>query len=151
LAELRENLVALRGAAAAVGEPRGLGLVAAGTVPLVDTDLLALTPSLRYRRMLEDYQMLVREQLICGAQVHVGVPDRDLAVVLARSVTPWLPVLLALSASSPYWLGEDSGYASVRSLLWQRWPTAGDPGPLSSAAEHEALVADRRRRRLPWQ
>jgi len=142
LTQLGDNLAALRGAAAAIGEWRGLGLVAAGTVPLVDTDLVALTPSLRYRRMLEDYQMLVREQLICGAQVHVGVPDRDLAVVLARNVTPWLPVLLALSASSPYWLAEDSGYASVRSLLWQRWPTAGDPGPLHSAAEHEALVAD---------
>jgi carboxylate-amine ligase len=142
LDELRTELVGLREAAAGVAERQGLGLIAAGTVPLVDTAVLAITPTTRYRRMLDDYQMLVREQLICGAQVHVGVADRDLAVVLARAVTPWLPVLLALSASSPYWMGEDSGYASTRSLLWSRWPTAGDPGPVGSAAEHDALVAD---------
>jgi carboxylate-amine ligase len=92
--------------------------------------------------MLDDYQLLAREQLICGAQVHVGVPDRDEAVAVAQRVAPALPVLLALSASSPYWMGEDSGYASVRSLVWMRWPTAGDPGVLRSAAEHDALVAD---------
>src|SRR3982751_4233296 len=71
-----------------------------------------------------------------------GAPDRDEAVAVAQRVTPVLPVLLAVSASSPYWMGEDSGYASVRSLVWLRWPTAGDPGVLNSAAEHDELVAD---------
>ena len=102
----------------------------------------SVTPTSRYRRMLDEYQLLAREQLICGAQVHVGVSDRDLAVAVTRRVQPWLPVLLALSASSPYWMGQDSGYASVRSLVWQRWPTAGDPGEVTSAADHEALVAE---------
>jgi carboxylate-amine ligase len=86
--------------------------------------------------------MLVREQLICGTHVHVGVPDRDLAVAVAQRVWPWLHVVLALTASSPYWLGEDSGYASVRSLVWQRWPTSGDSGVVTSAADHDALVND---------
>jgi carboxylate-amine ligase len=139
---LRDAIVALRRQAIGVAESMGLGLVAAGTVPLVDLDSLPVTPTSRYRRMLDDYQLLVREQLICGAQVHVGVPDRDEAVSVAQRVAPALPVLLALSASSPYWMGEDSGYASTRSLIWLRWPTAGDSGVVTDAADHDALVAD---------
>jgi glutamate---cysteine ligase / carboxylate-amine ligase len=142
LDDLREGIVERRRAAIAVAESLGLGLAATGTVPLVDLDSLPVTPTSRYRRMLDDYQLLAREQLICGAQVHVGVPDRDEAVAVAQRVTPVLPVLLAISASSPYWMGEDSGYASTRSLVWMRWPTAGDPGVLQSAAEHDALVDD---------
>ena len=142
LDELRDGIVRLRREAIGVAESLGLGLVAAGTVPLVDLESLPVTPTSRYRRMLDDYQMLAREQLICGAQVHVGVPDRDEAVAVAQRIAPALPVLLALSGSSPYWMGEDSGYASVRSLVWLRWPTAGDPGVLNSAAEYDALVAD---------
>jgi carboxylate-amine ligase len=72
----------------------------------------------------------------------VGIPDRDLAVAVAQRVTRWLPLLLALSASSPYWRGDDTGYASTRSLLWQRWPTAGASGLVRSADDHEALVAE---------
>src|SRR5918997_4025970 len=139
---LREGIVKLRRDAIGVAESLGLGLVAAGTVPLVDLDTLPVTPTSRYRRMLDEYQMLAREQLICGAQVHVGIPDRDEAVSVAQRVAPSLPVLLALSASSPYWMGEDSGYASVRSLVWMRWPTAGDSGVVTSAEDHDALVAD---------
>jgi len=139
---LRDGIVGKRRDAITVAESLGLGLVAAGTVPLVDLESLPVTPTSRYRRMLDDYQLLAREQLICGAQVHVGVADRDEAVAVTRRVAPVLPVLLALSASSPYWMGEDSGYASVRSLVWMRWPTAGDPGELRSAAEHDELVAD---------
>jgi glutamate---cysteine ligase / carboxylate-amine ligase len=142
LDELRDGIVGLRRRAVGVAESLGLGLVAAGTVPLVDLDSLPVTPSSRYRRMLDEYQMLAREQLICGAQVHVGIPDRDEAVSIAQRVAPALPVLLGLSASSPYWMGEDSGYASVRSLVWMRWPTAGDSGEVTSAADHDSLVAD---------
>ena len=139
---LREALHRSRRLLVTVAESAGLGVVAAGTVPLVDPLRLAVTPSLRYERMLSEYQVLVREQLICGVQVHVQISDRDLAVAVAQRVGPHLPVLLAVSASSPFWMGEDTGYASMRSLLWQRWPTAGLSGEIGSAAEHDALVAD---------
>jgi carboxylate-amine ligase len=142
LSGLREELIRSRRLLVSVAEPMGLGIVAAGTVPLVDALQLSVTPTNRYERMLDDYQLLVREQLICGAQVHVQITDRDVAVAVAQRVTPYLPILLALSASSPFWMGEDSGYASIRSLLWQRWPTAGLSGTISSAAEHDALIAD---------
>jgi glutamate---cysteine ligase / carboxylate-amine ligase len=142
LEDLREEIVRSRRLLVGVAQPLGLGVVGAGTVPLVDLPSLDVTPSSRYERMLDDYQLLVREQLICGAQVHVQVSDRDVAVAIAQRLTPHLPVLLALSASSPFWMGEDSGYASIRSLMWQRWPTAGLSGEIASAADHDALVAD---------
>ena len=142
LADLAEDVASLRRAAIAVALPLGLGLVAAGTVPIADPDLLKITPDARYEHMQGEYRMLVREQLICGVQVHVDVPDRDLAVAVSHRVAPWLPALLALSASSPFWLGVDTGYASYRTLIWRRWPTTGTLGGFESAAAYDRTVAD---------
>jgi carboxylate-amine ligase len=142
LIDLVEDLAALRRRVVSVAEPLGLGIVAAGTVPIADVEALKVTPDPRYENMLEEYQVLACEQLICGAQVHVDVGDRDLAVAVSYRIAPWLPAMLALSASSPFWLGTDSGYSSYRTLLWHRWPTAGPAPRLESAAEHDRLVAD---------
>ncbi len=142
LDDLRDQLLAMRRHAADVAEALGLGIVAAGTVPLVEADEMRMTPTSRFEQMLDDYQLLAREQLICGTQVHVGLGNRDTAVAVAQRVARWLPVLLALSASSPFWMGEDSGYSSIRSLLWQRWPTAGASGLVQSATDHDDLVAE---------
>ena len=117
-------------------------MVAAGTVPLVDQSGDAISAGARYERMQHEYQLLVSEQHICGAQVHVDVPDRDVAVQVVRRVAPYLPTLLALSASSPYWRGRDSGYASYRSMVWSRWPTAGPPGTSRPAADYDAMVGE---------
>jgi carboxylate-amine ligase len=86
--------------------------VAAGTVPLADPDTVQVTPDPRYEHMRDEYRALTREQLICGTQVHVDVDSRDLAIAVGCRVAPWVPALLALSASSPYWRGTDTGYAS---------------------------------------
>jgi carboxylate-amine ligase len=142
LADLAGDLAALRQAAVAAAEPLGLGVVAAGTVPLADPDTVQVTADARYEHMRGEYRMLAREQLICGTQVHVDVADRDLAVAVARRVAPWLPALLALSASSPFWLGTDTGYASYRTLIWRRWPTAGVWPGFASAEEYDQTVAD---------
>ncbi|MCW2912126.1 MAG: hypothetical protein JWN52_194 [Actinomycetia bacterium] len=142
LVDLVEDLAALRRGVVAAAEPLGLGIVAAGTVPIADLEALKVTPDPRYENMLEEYQILAREQLICGAQVHVDVGDRDLAVAVSHRVSAWLPALLALSASSPFWLGMDSGYASYRTVLWQRWPTTGPVPSLESAAEYDRMVQD---------
>ena len=121
----------------------GMGVVAAGAVPLSVPAEMQGTQTARYRQMLSDYQLLAREQLICGTQVHVGLDDRDESVAVANRVTPYLPTLLALSASSPFWAdGSDTGYASARTLVWQRWPTTGPAPPVSSAAEYDRLVDD---------
>ncbi len=140
LDELRAHLRRLRGTLESVAEPLGLGVVAAGTVPLVDLDGDNISAGARYERMQHEYQLLVREQHICGAQVHVDVPDRDVAVQVVRRVAPYLPALLAISASSPYWRGQDTGYASYRSMVWSRWPTAGPPGHVETAADYDAMV-----------
>src|SRR4029450_9849640 len=92
--------------------------------------------------MQHEYQVLVSEQHICGAQVHVDVPDRDEAVQVVRRVAPYLPALLAISASSPYWRGSDTGYASYRDLIWARWPTAGPPPMMETGAEYDGMIQD---------
>ena len=121
----------------------GMGVVAAGAVPLSVPAEMQVTQTPRFRQMLADYQLLAREQLICGTQVHVGVDDRDQSVAVARRVAPYLPTLLALSSSSPFWAdGSDTGYSSGRTLVWQRWPTTGLAAPVSSAADYDQLVAD---------
>lgn len=142
LDDLRHHLKRLRRTLEGVAEPLGLGVVAAGTVPLADTTSDAISAGARYERMQHEYQLLVSEQHICGAQVHVDVPDRDVAVQVVRRVAPYLPTLLAISASSPYWRGRDSGYASFRSMVWSRWPTAGPPGHVETAAEYDEMVAE---------
>ena len=88
LADLAENVASLRRAAIAVAQPLGLGIVAAGTVPIADPDLLKITPDARYEHMQGEYRMLVREQLICGVQVHVDVPD---PIWPSLSRTGWRP------------------------------------------------------------
>ncbi|MEU6428706.1 glutamate--cysteine ligase [Microbispora sp. NPDC046973] len=140
LEDLSRELAGLRAGAVAAADGLGLGIVAAGTVPLVDPETMKISPDPRYEQMLDDYQALAREQLICGTQVHAEVHDRDLAVAVTHRLAPWLPPLLALSCSSPYWMGADTGYASFRSMVWQRWPTAGPAGRFESAEEYDAMV-----------
>ncbi|KAB8187620.1 carboxylate-amine ligase [Microbispora catharanthi] len=140
LEDLSRALTGLRADAVAAADGLGLGVVAAGTVPLVDPETVKISPDPRYEQMLADYQALAREQLICGTQVHAEVRDRDLAVAVAHRLAPWLPPLLALSCSSPYWMGADTGYASFRSMVWQRWPTAGPATRFESAEEYDAMV-----------
>lgn len=137
---LREELLTRRRQLVQVAGESRIGVAAVGIAPINDTMLI--TETSRFEQMRQNYKLLVDEQLICGTQVHVGVDDRDAAVAVAARMTPWLPTLLALSASSPFWRGEDSGYASMRTLIWQRWPTAGPFGPLTSAAEYDQLLDD---------
>ena len=121
----------------------GMGVVAAGAVPLSVPAEMQVTRTARYRQMLSDYQLLAREQLICGTQVHVGISDRTEAVAVAHRVGAYLPTLLALSASSPFASdGSDTGYSSMRTLVWQRWPTTGLAAPVRSAEEYDRLVDD---------
>ncbi|MCW2654520.1 MAG: glutamate---cysteine ligase / carboxylate-amine ligase [Mycobacterium sp.] len=140
---LRDELVGQRRVLVDAAAELGMGVVAAGAVPLSVPAEMQVTRTPRYRQMLADYQLLAREQLICGTQVHVGVADRDEAVAVANRLSIHLPTLLALSTSSPFWAdGSDTGYSSVRTLVWQRWPTTGLAAPVHSAAEYDELVRD---------
>src|ERR1700727_3137557 len=140
---LREELIHHRKVLVEAATALGIGVVAAGAVPLAVPAEMQVTQTPRYRQMLANYQLLAREQLICGTQVHVGVADRDEAVNVAYHLAPYLPTLLALSASSPFASdGSDTGYASMRTLVWQRWPTTGPAAPVHSAQEYDQLVND---------
>src|SRR5215204_4081942 len=142
LAGLRHELLRLRRGIVDVAAADSMGIAAVGTAPTSAFADFELTTTGRYGRMQEQYRLLVDEQLICGLQIHVGVSDRDLAVQIMQRVAADLPILLALSASSPYWNEQDTGYASIRSIIWQRLPTAGATGRLRSAREYDELITD---------
>jgi len=116
------------------------GFAAAGTHPFSRPEEQQVTPKERYRGIATTYQALARELVIFGCHVPVGLADREAAVGVLNRARVWLAPLLALSASSPFWQGADTGYASYRSELWGRWPLAGPPGVFASHADYDALV-----------
>ncbi|MEA2702398.1 MAG: glutamate---cysteine ligase / carboxylate-amine ligase [Actinomycetota bacterium] len=142
LDEVRTHLTALRHGLASAAVQVGTGVVAVGTHPFgMWQDQQVDLGRERYRRMADVYGIVAHQQTICGCHVHVGIADRDLAIATMNRTRPWLPVLLALTANSPYWQGLDTGYASYRLQVWQRWPTSGMPPQLPSAAEFDRMVA----------
>jgi glutamate---cysteine ligase / carboxylate-amine ligase len=94
----------------------------------------------RYRGIVAVYQQLAWELVIFGCHVHVGLDDTEGAIQVLNRSRVWLAPLLALSANSPFWMGEDSGYDSFRTELWGRWPMAGQPHLFESREEHDTLV-----------
>jgi carboxylate-amine ligase len=102
----------------------GVAAVAAGSPVLPHVDA-TVTPHRRYEEICGNYGEVARESLVCAMHVHVGVASDEEAVGVIDRIRPWLPVLLALSANSPYWRGLDTGFASWRSQVWGRWPSSG--------------------------
>jgi glutamate---cysteine ligase / carboxylate-amine ligase len=82
------------------------------------------------------------EQLTCGCHVHVSVADDEEGVAVLNRIRIWLPVLTALTANSPFWMGLDTGYASYRSQAWSRWPSAGPTAVFAGAADYHRLIED---------
>lgn len=124
------------GDAAAVA---GAAIVATGT-PVLGATSFDVTPKDRYEAMMERYGAIARDQIVCGMHVHVDVADEDEAIGAFDRMRPWLPALLALSGNSPYWRGEDTGYASWRTQVWQRWPTAGPTEAFGDAAGYRSAT-----------
>ena len=142
LGELRAHLVRLRRGADAAAREHGARVVAAGTAPTgVWTDQ-RLTPGPRYAEIHDRWGVLALQQLIAGCHVHVHVADPELVVRVLDRLRPDLPVLLALSVSSPFWEGVDTGYASYRTQWFGRFPVTGSPELLGDRAGYDAVVAD---------
>ncbi|HRW39358.1 MAG TPA: YbdK family carboxylate-amine ligase, partial [Aquihabitans sp.] len=141
LDEVATVLHGLRGAVARAAAGLDLAVAAGGTHPRGGWQHQEVTPKPAYRRLEEDYQRLADEQLVFGCHVHVCVDDPDRRIAALDRIRPWLATLLALTANSPFWEGEDTGYASYRYLVFSRWPTFGTPDPLGDWAGYEALVA----------
>ena len=92
--------------------------------------------------MVDEFGEISREAGTCGMHVHVGIASREEGIGIIDRMRPWLPLVLALSVNSPYAEGRDSGYASWRSQVWCRWPTAGATELFGDPATYDALVAD---------
>lgn len=132
--ELRRVRASARDAADAVG----VQLAALGTSPLPAEP--TVSPGRRYQRMMERAGATGAELLTCGCHVHVGIASEEEGVAALDRIRPWLAPLLALSANSPFWQGEDSGYASYRSQVWSRWPSAGPTELFGSPAGYHAVT-----------
>jgi glutamate---cysteine ligase / carboxylate-amine ligase len=126
------------GRAAAAVSARAVAMA----TPVLREDDQAFTPKSRYRTIQSEYGELARGGLTCGMHMHVDISDDEEGVRVIDGIRPWLPLLVALSANSPYWHGRDTTHASWRSQVWGRWPTAGAAEPFGDAATYRA-VSDR--------
>jgi len=139
-AELMERLRERRFQAAAAAAAVDLDLLALGTHPISGWKGHELTQSERSLMLHERFRHIVRLDHICGMHVHIAVPERFDRVILMNRVRAWTPHLLALAASSPFHAGEDTGFASIRTMMWRRYPLSGAPPYFTSAEQHRQFM-----------
>ena len=138
-ADALRQLVDARRLVGEAADDAGVAVMATGTAPF-RVDEVEVSPKDRYRDMVNEFGAIGRVAGTCGMHVHVGIGSREEGVGIIDRLRPWLPVVLALSANSPYAEGRDSGYASWRSQVWSRWPTAGATEVFGDPATYDALV-----------
>ncbi|GAA1482201.1 glutamate--cysteine ligase [Gordonia sinesedis] len=138
MADLSETLDVV----ASLTDDIGVDLYGAGTHPFAEWSTQLLTEGHRYAELIERTQWWGRQMLIWGVHVHVGIDRQDKVFPILTSLLKYYPHLLALSASSPMWAGQDTGYASNRAMMFQQLPTAGLPFQFETWPEFEGFVAD---------
>jgi carboxylate-amine ligase len=137
-ADLSRSLAAVR----EVTDPMGVELFCAGSHPFSAPRAQQVTDKDRYAKLIDRTQWWGRQMVIYGVHVHVGLDHRDKALPVVDGLTNYFPHFQALSASSPFWGGEDTGYASQRALMFQQLPTAGLPFHFDDWTSYEAYVQD---------
>ena len=125
-----------------VTDPMGVEVFCAGSHPFSPPQLQPVTDKARYAKLIDRTQWWGRQMVIYGVHVHVGLDSRDKVLPVLDGLVNYFPHFQALSASSPFWGGEDTGYASHRALMFQQLPTAGLPFQFATWAEYESYVAD---------
>jgi carboxylate-amine ligase len=138
--ELAEEIIRIRRDLADSAERVGLRVAAAGTHPFSNWMDQVLSPGERYETIVEELQQLARSLLIFGLHVHVAVPDGSTMIDLMNEARYFLPHLLALSTSSPFWMGRDTGLKSFRTVVFRRFPRTGIPDHFDSWAAYEEYV-----------
>jgi carboxylate-amine ligase len=141
VAEAKADLAGTLAEVVGAADARGLGLLCAGTHPFTDWQTQQISPKERYLQLVERMQWLARRLQIFGVHVHVGVRAPEKAIPIVNALTQYVPHFLALSASSPFWKGADTGLASARSKIFESMPTAGLPYQLSGWEEFETYMA----------
>lgn len=137
-ADLSEAMATLR----TLTDPRGIELMCAGTHPFAQWQTQEIRPKDRYLELVDRTQWWGRNMLIYGVHVHVGIDSRDKVLPILNALLAYVPHLQALSASSPFWGGTDTGYASNRAMMFQQLPTAGLPFQFETWADYESYVED---------
>lgn len=140
ISEAAEQLRSLRCCIREVAESHGLAMIAASTHPIADWDLQKHTEQERYNTLAQSMQTVVRRMLICGMHVHVGIENDDLRIDLMNQVSYFLPHLLAISTSAPFWHGIETGLKSYRMAVWNELPRTGLPPQFDSYGEYRRLV-----------
>lgn len=136
----RRELAGLRLRVAHIARDFGMALMAASTHPFASWDEQRNTDLERYRVITEDYQVLARRQVICGMHVHAEIADRELRIDLMNQITYFLPHLLALSTSSPFWRGQETGLKAMRPSIFDDLPRSGLPEHLDGWRDWEMLT-----------
>jgi carboxylate-amine ligase len=140
VAEARREVTRLRRTLAELLDDAGLRLGSAGTNPISHWHDQKITEGERYKLLEEEMQDIARELLIFGLHVHVGIPEPDLRIEIVNEARYFLPHLLALSTSSPFWLGRNTGLKSYRTTVWSRFPRTGIPIEFPSWGEWENYI-----------
>jgi carboxylate-amine ligase len=138
--EARDELKRLRREVSRVAGEFGLSIIAASTHPFANWEKQKHTPKERYDALARDMGGAIRRMLICGMHVHVGIEDPDLRIDLMNQASYFLPHLLALSTSSPFWQGQDMGMMSSRLTVFDGMPRTGLPDRFESFADYERLI-----------
>jgi glutamate---cysteine ligase / carboxylate-amine ligase len=137
------DLMRLAERVTAIAEPMGVDLISSGTHPFSQWFQQQVTPDRpRYDTLIDRTRWWGRQMMIWGVHVHVAVEDRRKVLPIIDGLLTYLPHFQALSASSPFWAGENTGYASNRALMFQQLPTAGLPPHFADWAQYEDMVAD---------
>ena len=142
VAEAKADLSSSLGAVREVTDPMGVEVFCAGSHPFSPPQLQPVTDKARYAKLIDRTQWWGRQMVIYGVHVHVGLDSRDKVLPVLDGLVNYFPHFQALSASSPFWGGEDTGYASHRALMFQQLPTAGLPFQFSRWEDYEAYVQD---------
>ena len=137
---LRAELTRARTSAVAAAAAEGLQLCASGTPVLAEPGPPAVGDHPRYRAGVAQYRAMLDDFMVCSLHVHVDLPDRELAVRVSNHLRPWLPLLVAVSANSPFHQGNDTGYADWRAVIRSRFPCLGPPPYADSVQENEELA-----------
>src|SRR5918993_551640 len=140
VAELEDEVCRIRRELSQSAESVGLRIAAAGTHPFSNWKDQVLSPGERYDNIVEELQQLARSLLIFGLHIHVAVPDKASTIELLNEARYFLPHLLALSTSSPFWQGRDTGLKSYRTTVFRRFPRSGIPDEFNSWSEYEAYI-----------
>lgn len=134
------EMARLRNGISSVAAAHGLVLLAAGSAPLSTWRAQKGTDKPRYARLLDDFQIVGRRNLLCGLHIHVAPPAGVDRVRLMNRLMPWLPVFLALSTSSPFWNRQNTGLLSYRQAAYDEWPRTGIPDYFDDEAAYAAFV-----------